>query len=204
MPKKIPVVGIYAMMGAGKSLATQYLSFYTGWQTLSADEVTHQVLRQEDTKRLLQNYFGSTILGMDNEIDRLALGRLVFRSASSRALLERCIWPSIEKRILYEIRGASHGVIIDAAVLIRARWHHFCQRLIYIESKEKHRMHRLLKEKGKTEAQARLIFQMQTDLVKSRVKADYIVTNNGTVSEFKGKIELIAKELLFYFPAKAT
>lgn len=204
MPEKAPVVGVYALAGAGKSLASQYLAEFTGWRVISADELTHQVLKQEDIKELLKSYFGSTIFTSSNIIDRLTLGNIVFNSASSRALLERCVWPVIEELMLNEITKAPHGAIIDAAVLVRAGWHNYCHHLIYIESKEKLRIHRLLKDRRKTEAQARLVFHMQKDIAKSKVKADYIVKNNGTTLELKRKIEKIAKELLLCFPARST
>ncbi len=204
MPKKLPVIGIYALIGAGKSLATKYLSEFTSWKVISADELTHQILTQKESKNHLISYFGPEILTPTYEIDRFALGQLVFRSISSRKLLERFVWPRIESLLELEISKATHGSIIDAAVLVRARWSKLCHRLIYIESKEKHRLHRLLNERGKTEAQLRLIFQMQGDIAKSKVKADYVVKNDETKLELRKKMEKIAKELLFYFPNKAT
>jgi dephospho-CoA kinase len=204
MPKKLPVIGVYALAGAGKSLASSFLAEFTGWHVISADELTHQVLKQEDIKVLLKSYFGSKIFTRDHEIDRLALGLIVFQSTSSKALLERCVWPAIEKAILKELNQVTNGAIIDAAVLVRARWHKHCHHLIYIESKEGLRIHRLFADRGKTEAQARLVFQMQKDIAKSKVKADYIVQNNGTTAELKRKMEKIAKELLLYFPARST
>mgnify|MGYP004702057421 CR=1 FL=1 len=203
-PEKAPVIGVYALAGAGKSIASQYLAEFTGWRVISADELTHQVLKQKDIKELLKSYFGSTIITPDNEIDRFTLGNIVFNSASSRTLLERCVWPAIEKFLLNEIVKATHGAIIDAAVLVRARWNNYCHRLIYVESKEKLRIHRLLTYRGKTEVQARLLFQMQKDIAKSKVKADYIVKNNGTTLELKREIKKIAKELLLCFPARST
>jgi dephospho-CoA kinase len=203
MPKKHPVIGIYASAGVGKTLASGYLAEYTGWQLISADDLTHQVLRQENVKKLLQNYFGSDVFTQDNEIDRLCLGNIVFHSASSRALLERCIWPYIEEMIQDKLRQCKQGVIIDAAVLVKARWHRYCNCIIYMESKEALKLKRLM-DKGRSALQAQAILKIQADIDRSKVKADYIITNNGTTLELKRKIEKLAKELLFYFPTKAT
>ena len=93
---------------------------------------------------------------------------------------------------------------VQTCALPISRWNNYCHRLIYVESKEKLRIHRLLTYRGKTEVQARLLFQMQKDIAKSKVKADYIVKNNGTTLELKREIKKIAKELLLCFPARST
>lgn len=204
MPKKLPVVGVYALMGAGKTLAVQYLSEFTSWQIISADEITHRVLMQDEIKRQLISYFGPGVLTSALEIDRLILGQLVFKSIASRKLLERCVWPSIKHFLQLEISKATHGSILDAAVLVRARWSKLCHRLIYIDSREKLRTQRLLDERGLSETHVKLVFQAQSDIAKSKVKADYIIKNNETKLELRRKMEKLAKELLFYFPDKAT
>jgi dephospho-CoA kinase len=203
MPKKYPVIGIYASAGAGKTLASSYLSEFTTWQHISADELTHQILKQEKMVKLLQSYFGDRIITQNQQIDRLCLGNIVFHSASSRSLLERCTWPYIEELIQNKLRQYKQGAIIDAAVLFKARWHRYCQRTIYIDSKDALKLKRLM-DKGRTALQAKAILKAQADIDRSKVKADYIVSNNGTNLELKRKMEKIAKELLLYFPARST
>lgn len=204
MPKKLPVVGVYALMGAGKSLAVQYLSDFTSWQVISADEITHRVLMQDEIKKQIISYFGPGVLTSAFEIDRLILGQLVFTSISSRKLLERCVWPSIKQLLELEILKATHGSILDAAILTRARWNKLCHRLIYIDSKEKLRMRRLVYERGLSETRVKLVLQAQADIAESKVKADYIIKNNETKFELRKKMEKLAKELLFCFQDKAT
>lgn len=70
------------------------------------------------------------MVGSDGSINRRALGAKVFKDRSRLDRLNQIVWPEIASMAKEEIRILGNGgclvCVLDAAVLLEARWEEFC------------------------------------------------------------------------------
>jgi dephospho-CoA kinase len=133
-------VAITGGIGAGKSEALAAFARH-GAATISSDDIVHRLLREDDEVRheLLER-FGTGILDEAGNVDRRAIGRIVFDDRDSLAWLEALLHPRVvgeylewrerlgelpeppavcatEVPLLYEVGGESR---FDVVVVITA------------------------------------------------------------------------------------
>ena len=63
---------------------------------ISSDEIVHRILREDpEVKRAVIERFGEEVLGADGEIDRAAVGKIVFSDRPALAWLEQLLHPRV-------------------------------------------------------------------------------------------------------------
>jgi dephospho-CoA kinase len=93
-------VAITGGIGAGKSETLRAFARH-GAAVVSSDEIVHHLLRHDDAvKAALIGRFGEEILGPDGEIDRKAVGKIVFAEPSALAWLESILHPRVSATYL--------------------------------------------------------------------------------------------------------
>jgi dephospho-CoA kinase len=140
-PQRRPVaVAITGGIGAGKSEALAAFARH-GAATISSDDIVHRLLREDgEVRHELLGRFGTGILDDARNIDRPAIGQIVFDDAEALAWLEGLLHPRVvgeylewrarlaqlpdppavcatEVPLLYEVGGESR---FDAVVVITA------------------------------------------------------------------------------------
>src|SRR5947209_4390534 len=102
------VIGLTGGIASGKSSITQALAA-RGAAVIDADKVGNDVYRPDtDGWRQVVETFGNGVLTPAGEIDRKALGAIVFADPAELGKLERIVWPQIHGAIarqLDELRG---------------------------------------------------------------------------------------------------
>ena len=89
------VIGLTGGMGSGKSTAARFFEDQ-GFQRIDCDEIAHDMLREdEDVKRRIKEAFGSDAFDRDGQVDRRALGGIVFESYDKLSKLEAILHPRI-------------------------------------------------------------------------------------------------------------
>jgi dephospho-CoA kinase len=92
-------VAITGGIGAGKSEALAAFARH-GAATVSSDEIVHHLLRRDDVKGELVERLGHGIVAPDGEIDRGALGTVVFNDRDALELLEALLHPLVSAEYL--------------------------------------------------------------------------------------------------------
>ena len=88
-------VAITGGIGAGKSEALAAFARH-GAATISSDDIVHQLLRDDaEVKRELIERFGTGILDEAGNVDRRAIGRIVFDDRDALAWLESLLHPRV-------------------------------------------------------------------------------------------------------------
>jgi dephospho-CoA kinase len=140
-------VAITGGVGAGKSEALKAFARH-GAATLSSDEIVHRLLREdEEVKAAVVERLGAGVLDGSGDIDRAAVGRIVFADRAELEWLERLLHPRVtrayiewrdelarrpdppalcvtEVPLLYEAGGESRFgavVVVTAPAGVRAR-----------------------------------------------------------------------------------
>jgi dephospho-CoA kinase len=92
-------VAITGGIGAGKSEALRAFA-RNGAATVSSDEIVHHLLRRPDVREAVVARMGAGIVGPDGEIDRRALGTVVFNDREALAWLEEALHPLVSAEYL--------------------------------------------------------------------------------------------------------
>lgn len=92
-------VAITGGIGAGKSAALEAFA-RNGAATVSSDEIVHHLLRRPDVRDAIVRRMGNGIVAPDGEIDRGALGTVVFNDPEALAWLEQLLHPLVSSEYL--------------------------------------------------------------------------------------------------------
>jgi dephospho-CoA kinase len=92
-------VAITGGIGAGKSEALKAFARH-GAATVSSDEIVHHLLRRDDVRAAVIGRMGNGVVGPDGEIDRGALGTIVFNDREALAWLEELLHPLVAAEYL--------------------------------------------------------------------------------------------------------
>ena len=112
------------------SLSCYLLVTYAGAYVIDADKLGH-LAYAKDTEcfQALVNHFGSVIVDAGTgEVDRKALGGIVFSDPNEMQNLNRIVWPAIRALLedrIQQVRGSDDCppvIVVEAAVMLEAGW----------------------------------------------------------------------------------
>jgi dephospho-CoA kinase len=189
------IIGLIGGVASGKSFVAEQFR-QLGAAVLDADRVGHEVLRLPAVKVAVGRHFGSQVFDATGEIDRKALGRIVFgpppEGPRQLAALERITHPEIRRRLIEEVgQLASAGVplaVLDAPVLLKAGWDQACDELVFVECDEALRRARAI-ERGWTPEEFTAREAAQETVAEKRERADYILENSAEMEYTKAQVE---------------
>lgn len=177
-------VGLTGGLATGKSHVGSYLE-QMGCHLLKADELGHKaLLRGGGAYEAVVERFGSAILDSAGEIDRKALGAVVFEDPAKLALLNSIIHPVVigaeEEWIERVSKRDPEGIaVVEAAILIETGSYKRFDRIILTVCTREQQIERAMKRDSMTreEVESRLMRQMS--LEEKRKYADYVVDTSG-------------------------
>ncbi len=183
------LIGLTGNIAVGKSLARQMLQ-ELGAVTIDADQVAHQViLRGNPTFDEIVAAFGESIIGEDGEIERAALGRIVFADSAKLKMLEGITHPAIRRRTDHLIRTAEATVVvIEAIKLLEGRLKDVVDAVWVVHASPETQLSRLRSERGFSENDARQRIAAQNKQADKLRLADVIIENDGSIEETRAQV----------------
>ena len=179
-------------IGAGKSETVADLG-RLGARTIDADRLGHVAYARGSAGfDDVVARFGSGVVGADGEIDRAALGALVFSDPKHRRDLEAIVWHRIRAAIVdtfaqWENAGAAAGVL-EAAVLFEAGWEDLADAVWTVEATYHQRLARIVAALGMSEADARRRIDAQMSADERIERADVVVWNDGDRAQLRRRV----------------
>ncbi|KAJ8915136.1 hypothetical protein NQ315_000388 [Exocentrus adspersus] len=127
IPKHPYVIGLTGGIASGKSGVTRWLS-ELDVLIINCDIVGHESYKPgKPCYQLIVEHFGKAVLASDGEINRKALGEIVFKDPEQMQALNRLVWPAIAEEVDKLIRASDKNVVVvEAAVLLTAGWEKRC------------------------------------------------------------------------------
>jgi dephospho-CoA kinase len=134
------------------------------------------------------------------EIDRRALGRIVFADPAELRRLEAIVHPPMRSEFERLIRSAVAdqtvvGVVIDAAILFEAQWNDLCDYVVFVDSSRPVRLARLAVARGYGEADLAAREATQTPLESKLSRADFVVENDGSEADLAARVDRVIAEI---------
>jgi dephospho-CoA kinase len=196
-----PVIGLIGGIGSGKSRVAAEFARH-GAAVISGDQLGHEALRQPDIRDRAIKRWGAGVLDAQGQIDRRALGRRVFADPGELQALEKIVFPWIERRIQEEIASARHDsavrfIVLDAAVMLEARWNRFCDRIVYVHTPRETRLQRLAQQRGWTEKEVQARAEAQLPLTTKVTRADAAIDNAGSPDDLAGQVAQLLTAWIF-------
>lgn len=196
------VLGITGGVATGKSTVLG-LFRSLGAETLSADEVAREVLaRGTPAYHETVARFGEGILADDGEIDRAALGEVVFGDPKARQDLNDITHPRIiqllQERIAVFRReaGAEKRVLaVEIPLLVECGLEGLVDEVLLVAAEQRTQVSRLTSVGGFTAEQALNRIQAQMPLCEKIDKADYVIWNDADMLSLQDSVERIWDEI---------
>ena len=162
-------IGLTGPIGCGKSTVAHWLGERPRVVVIDADRVARNVLDSgEPAFDAVIERFGPTVLRADRELDRAALGRIVFADPAALRDLEAIVHPAVRPRILAVIASAeaegAAAVVIEAIKLVEGGLAELCDEVWLISCDPQIQRTRLV-GRGSSPQDAALRIAAQTGLV---------------------------------------
>ncbi len=183
------LIGLTGNIACGKSTVLRELK-RLGAAVLDADEVAHRAMRQgTEVHRAIVAAFGEGILKPDGEIDRRALGEIVFADPPALARLEAIVHPAVlayTGQWLVQVR--EEVAVVDAVKLIEAGIADRCDEVWVVTCPEEEQLRRLMEYRGWSRQEALLRIRAQPSQEEKVARADVVIDNSGRTEETRAQV----------------
>ena len=189
------VVALTGGIGAGKSLVAQYFS-ELGARVVDADQLSRIAIERgsEGFDEVITR-FGESIL-RNGDIDRKALGEIIFKDKNAKADLEAIIHPRV-RELFFEVvndLGADEILIYEIPLLVETGAASNFDQIITVEADLEIRKSRLLKRgMFSSEIESRLAAQASPS--EREAVATHKIENSGDEDQLLRKVENLWEEL---------
>lgn len=191
------VIGLTGSFGSGKSTVADIFAA-SGARRIDADKIAHSCIKPG--RRVYAKIiaaFGPGLTGKNNEINRPRLARIVFSDKKKLKQLESILHPEIIKIIRKKISAIKKGVVIlDAPLLLEAGLKNIVDKLVVVKINRDEQLRRLLGKKFFKKQDILRRIKAQIPLSAKVCLADFIIDNNGSLTETKKQVEGIMRKFI--------
>ena len=184
------LIGLTGNIATGKSAVAQRLS-ELGAIVIDADQIAHHVVRKgEPALDEIVRAFGPQVLQADGELDRQALGQLVFNNADKLKRLEEITHPAVHAEIERQLAAMPREAVatIEVIKLIENGWADRCNCVWVTDCSAEEQVRRLIHSRGMSEQEARLRVASQNSQTSKLARADVVIDTSGTYGETRKQV----------------
>ena len=194
-----PVIGIVGGVGAGKSTVAAEL-VKLGCARIDADAIGHELLGDADVRGQIRRRWGEGAFDAEGHVRRDALGEIVFSDPAELRALNEILHPRIRRRIEREIDRAradpdAAAVVLDAAVLLEARWDDLCTHLVFVGAPNAERAQRVRRQRAWDAAAWSRREKMQISLDSKARRSDHRIDNSSNFSHLREQVRRLFRSL---------
>ena len=177
------LIGLTGGIAAGKTTVAKLWTELGGIE-IDADLVAREVV-EPGTKgaKLIAETFGSEFFDAEGNLDRKALGAIVFNDVSKRKQLEAIVHPLVRTRTreLLAVVPADSIVIYTVPLLVEADVDLPFDVVVTVEAPDDVRIKRLMDSRGYSALEAKARIDNQAKPIERAQRADFILNSNQSV-----------------------
>lgn len=184
------LIGLTGNIACGKSTVLRRLR-ELGAHTIDADALIHVILRRGGAAfEPVLAEFGPSILREDGEIDRRALGKIVFSDPEKLHRLEAIEHPIVRSMIGEQIKSAPERVVVlDAIKLFESGWAEKCDTVWVVTCLRAQQIERLTATRGYSQEEAEMRVNAQAPQEEKAARANVVIDNSGTLAQTYEQVE---------------
>ena len=189
-------IGLTGGIGAGKTAVARRLA-ELGARVVDADALAREVVAA-GTPGLaaVVAEFGPGVLRPDGELDRPALGRLVFGDEEALGRLNAIVHPLVRRRAAELVAAAPAGSVVvqDVPLLVETGQADRFDLVLVVEAPAEVRTARLARDRGMSADEARSRMAAQASDAERRAVADVVLVNDGSPDELRARVDQVWRE----------
>jgi dephospho-CoA kinase len=186
------LIGLTGGIATGKSTVARLLAG-RGAALVDADLLAREVVAPgSPALGEIATAFGPEVLTPAGELDRAALGAVVFADPAQRHRLEAITHPRIGalmgERIAAALGSAAPLVVADIPLLFEGGRGELVEGVLLVDAPEEVQLSRLMLRDGIDEAAARARIAAQMPLAEKRRRATWVIDNAGSPESTAGQV----------------
>lgn len=191
-------VGLTGGIASGKSTVSALLA-ERGAVVVDADVLAREVVgRGTPGLAAVVAEFGPELLTAEGDLDRPAMGSLVFGDAEARRRLEAIIHPLVHERAAELEAQAPEGSVVvhDIPLLAEGGRAEEFEVVVVVDAPADLQLSRMVGDRGWTPADAAARIAAQASRQDRLAIATYVIDNGGTLEELRARVEEVHAALL--------
>jgi dephospho-CoA kinase len=196
----VQVIGLTGGIATGKSTVSAMFK-KAGAMIIDADRIAREVVKKGmPAYREIVAHFGSAVLLPDGEINRNALGDIIFKDPQKKQLLNRIVHPPVKKEVNRQLKQIERThpkavAILDIPLLIEAGMHQDLSEIIVVYTPQYIQIKRLMQRDQISEADALARVCSQMPIEEKKKLATIVIDNSGAIENTRKQTIEIFKRL---------
>ena len=190
-------VGLTGGVASGKSTVSAILA-ELGAVIIDADQLAREVVAP-GTEGLAEVVaaFGEGVLTAEGELDRPAMGAIVFADPEKRRVLESIIHPRVRARAAEIEAAAPPGAVVvhDIPLLAETGQGNGFDAVVVVDVPAGVQVERMTGIRGMTREDAQARIGAQATREQRRAIATYVIENTGSLEDLRTEVERVLDEL---------
>ncbi len=190
-------IGLTGGIAAGKSTVSAILA-ELGAIVIDADLLAREVV-ERGTPGLARvvEAFGEGVLTPEGDLDRPAVGRLVFADEAARRTLEGIVHPLVFQRIvaLEESAGADDVVVHDIPLLAESGRARTFDAVLVVDVPRQVQLERLVQDRSMDRDEAEARIDAQASREERLAIATHVIDNTGSREDLRERVEEVWREI---------
>jgi len=194
------LVGITGGIASGKSTVSSIFREY-GVKVIDADVLARQVVEPgKKAWKKIKNEFGPSIIGESGEVDRQALGQIIFSDREKRRRLDAITHPEIYKLIFWIVfkcfLKGHQFVILDLPLLFESgAMVDYIYKVIVVTCDEEQQLLRLIERNSLCKEDGVKRIKAQMPLEEKCKRAHFVIDNSKSEAELRAQVEDVYRVL---------
>ena len=191
-------VGLTGGVASGKSTVSAILADL-GAVVVDADLLAREVVAPgTDGLAEVVEAFGPGVLTTEGQLDRPAMGTIVFRDAERRRVLEAIVHPRVRSRAAEIEASAPEGAVVvhDIPLLTETGQGDAFDAVVVVDVPVETQVERMTSLRGLTDADARARVAAQASREERLAVATHVVDNTGTLDELRARVAEVYADLV--------
>ncbi|WP_134738876.1 dephospho-CoA kinase [Nocardioides sp. 503] len=184
-------VGLTGGIASGKSTVSVMLA-ELGAVVIDADRLAREVVeRGTPGLAAVVEAFGEQLLTPEGDLDRPAMGALVFQDEAKRRILESIVHPLVFERIVALEERAPEGAVVvhDIPLLAESGRADTFDAVVVVDVPSETQVERMLRDRGWTREDAESRIAAQASREDRLALATYVVDNTGSLDDLRRRVE---------------
>jgi dephospho-CoA kinase len=196
-------IGLTGGIASGKSQVCRYFT-ELGIEVIDSDKVARELFKPKSAHlEKLKAQFGEQIFLSNGELDRKALGKIVFSDQQLLDWLNQFTHPLINTEMKRQLANSQSAyVVLDIPLLINKQGNipehlnSLIDRVLVINTDLETQIDRILKRDRISEKEALNIINAQSTIQQKLLLADDIINNNASLQELNQQVNRLHEQYL--------